>query len=327
MTWGYGRYNCASIPALNTYADAKAHFENVIPIRGRMNPECQKPLGRNRRFTWYRIMRRETSRLVEGDPLGQFVTTYGAHLYGNDSNHPLTVEFHQDGNIDINLSYACPTTMNFVSFVLAEYGRVVSLSGKWYWVNKADNSQFPLHFLKRCSDNTLNPFVIDGQRIVPKNPKTESKYFVKRKAMNDIRKKYKPFLEYARNALLISNVYDRLQVAEASHGLVVDTDLTFGRYTRDEAKARVEANRNAVFSSIEKSIADNDLGLQYELLTLLACKAGRYSYRHEKYLCDGKEFDTYFTHLLKTHHRDEVFGIEEVPVGKAFFDRNAVYFR
>ena len=82
MTWGYGRYNCASIPALNNYADAKAHFESVAPIRGRPNPDCNKPLGKNRRFTWYRIMRRETSRLVAGNPLGEYVTTYGAQLYG-----------------------------------------------------------------------------------------------------------------------------------------------------------------------------------------------------------------------------------------------------
>ena len=329
MTWGRGIYNCASIPALNTYADAKAHFESVAPIRGRANPDYQKPLGKNRRFTWYRIMRRETSRLVESNPLGEFVTTYGAQLYGDAiPNKPLTVEFHHDGNIDINLAYACPTTKNFVTFVLNGYGYVESLGGKWYWINRADNSQFPLEFVRRWGESTLNQFVVDGQRLVPKHTKPEVKYSVSRKGMNAIRKKYKPFLEYAHNALLISNVYERLEVAEASHGLNSMTELqTRSKYASEERQTMAKANRDNLFSTIEKSIADNDLGLQYELLTVLACNAGRYSYREQKYLCDPKEFDNYFTCLIKTHHRDEVFKTEEMPVGKAFFDRNAVYFK
>ena len=329
MTWGRGIYNCASIPALNNYADAKAHFESVAPIRGRANPDCNKPLGKNRRFTWYRIMRRETSRLVEGNPLGEFVTTYGAQLYGDgNANQPMTVEFHHDGNIDINLAYSCPTTKNFITFVLSDYGYVESLGGKWYWINKSDNSQFPLQFVRRWGESTLNQFVIDGHRLVPKSLTSEVRYSVSRKGMNAIRKKYKPFLEYAHNALLISNVYERLEVAEASNRLHAMAELqTRSKYASEERQARAEANREYLFSTIEKSIADNDLGLQYELLTVLACNAGRYSYREQKYLCDPKEFDNYFTCLIKTHHRDEVFKTEEMPVGKAFFDRNAVYFK
>lgn len=327
MSWGYGRYNCAGIPPLNSYADAKAHFELVAPIRGRPNPECNKPLGKNRRFTWYRIMRRQTSRLVEGNPLGEYVTTYGAQLYGDGKpDQPMTVEFHSDGTIDINLAYICPTTKSFVTFVLYSFGSIESLNGKWYWINRHDNSHFPLHTIRRWGEVSRNQFKIDGQRLVPKNPVPEVKYSVNRKAINAVRRRFKPFLEYAHNALLISNVYERLEVAEASHGFNTVSEFLTSRYTDLHRRDRAEQNRNALFSAIEKSITNNDLGLQYELLTVLACQAGRYSYRELKYLCDAKELDKYFTDLIKTHFKNEVFEIEEMPVGKAFFDRNAVYF-
>jgi hypothetical protein len=307
MMYGFG--NCAGIPAINGYQEAKAHFEKVNPIRGRAN--TVKPLGRNRRYTWYLI----TESIIANQAENSEYKTYACELYGTRC-----VEYYPNGDIVLrNGGWQTPTSYAFIGYSIRDIGRMISVSGKWYFINNHNE-----HILFK---NELHLVKGEDGDYRAKTQTQEFRHSVNRKAMNAIRKKYKPFLEYARNALLISNFYDRIEVAEASHGLLIDTDLTYGRYTRDEAKARVEANRNAVFSSIEKSIAGNDLGLQYELLTLLACKAGRYSYKHEKYLCDGKEFDNYFTHLLKTHHKDEVFGIEEVPVGKAFFDRNAVYFK
>lgn len=333
MTWGYGNYyNCASIPALSSYAEAKTHFESVAPIRGRGNPNFNKPLGKNRRYTWYRIMQRQTSRLIEGDPIGEYVTTYGAMLYGEGDRvvSPLTVEFHENGELDINIVYACPTTKNFVTFVLAKFGRVESLSGKWYWINRHDNSQYPLHFMRKYDDAvSVNRFRIGENGLVPIDAKPEHRYSVNRKAMNAIRKKFKPFLDYAHNALGIHGLYERLEVAEFSHGIPIgmDTSFTPARWSNAEAKARCVENRNNLFSAMEKASKTNDLGMQYELLTILACQAGRYSYREQRYICDKEEFSNFLTNLIKIHYRDTVMDKHEMPVGKAFFDRNGKYFK
>jgi hypothetical protein len=330
MSWGYGNnYNPANIPALSSYAEAKTHFESVAPIRGRANPECNKPLGKNRRYTWYRIMQRQTSKLIEGDPIGEYVTTYGAQLYGGGNGvvTPLTVEFHENGDLDINLEYACPTTKNFVSFVLAKLGRVESLSGKWYWINRHDNSQYPLRLMSRLGEYGLNRFRIDGNGLVPIDAKPEHRYAVNRKAMNAIRKRFKPFLDYAHNALSIHGLYDRIEVAEFSHGINFETQFTHSRWSNEEGRAKCVENRNNLFSAMEKASETGDLGMQYELLTLLACQAGRYSYREQRYICDKGEFSNFLTNLIKIHYRDTVMDKHEMPVGKAFFDRNGKYFK
>lgn len=329
MSWGYGNnYNCASIPALSSYAEAKTHFESVAPIRGRGNPDFNKPLGKNRRYTWYRIMQRQTSRLIEGDPIGEYVTTYGAMCYGeNLHTKPLTVEFHANGDIDINIDYACPTTKNFVTFVLAKFGRVESWSGKWYWINRHDNSQYPLRLMSVRDEFGLNRFRIDGDGLVPIDAKPEYRYAVNRKAMNAIRKRFKPFLDYAHNALSIHGLYDRLEVAEFSHGITFETQFTHSRWSNEEGRAKCVENRNNLFSAMEKASETGDLGMQYELLTLLACQAGRYSYREQRYICDKEEFSNFLTNLIKIHYRDTVMDKHEMPVGKAFFDKNSKYFK
>ena len=82
--WGHG--NCAGIPKLHSYDDAKKHYEQVVPIRGRT--EQVKPLGRNRRFTWYRIVEHTVANQAENIEYKY----YACQLYGSD-----TVSFYLMG--------------------------------------------------------------------------------------------------------------------------------------------------------------------------------------------------------------------------------------
>lgn len=336
MSWGYNRYNCAGIPNLNDYEQAKAHYEKVVPIRGR-RVEC-KPLGSSRRFTWYTIRKRESAKLVADNPLGEFVTSYGAMLYGSDTpNIPLTVEFYADNTIDIRLVWSCPTTMDFVSFVLGSYGRIESHRGKWYWCNKGvmgtGETKFPLTFSARYRDDEgANRFRInpDTKTLEPINPVQEVRHLAIRKQLNAIRKKYKSFIDYSCNALAIEPYLDRLELAEAGHGLNfaqmgLAGNASYHAQGSTTAQERVE-NRTKFFNALDNALANNNLGMQYELMVYMAVLAGQYHYRPQKYWCTGEMFTNFFSDVIKYHFRNEVFKEEAVPIGTAFVDANRKYF-
>lgn len=333
MGWGYGSYNNAGIPRLSSWFDAKKHFEGVIPIRGRAK-EC-KPLGSNRRYTWYTVNKRTTSLLTDGDPLGQFVDVYGCQLYGNDQrapSDPLTIEFYPNGEIHFNPVYACPTTMKFVNFTLAEYGSIQSYRGKWYWVNSNGQDCYPVQFADRFSHaGGLNRFrhVQDekGKRLEPLVPMAEGKYVANRKVLNKLRKQYRPFTEYVNNSLLIAPEIQRLEVAEARHGLnFSEMGMIPAHWAGIETREKVHKNRAHFFKVMEKSIETQDFDMMYECMQYIGCLAGIYSYRRSTYICKPERFKDFFDEVLKYHFADTVFTLVEMPMGKPFKDENARYF-
>ena len=90
-------YNSARLPALINYENAKAHYENAVPIRGRY-PE-ERPLGKNRRYSWMQIHKRVRSIEEEGNPVGKFITTYACQLYQTDC-----VEFFPDESVVLRVN-------------------------------------------------------------------------------------------------------------------------------------------------------------------------------------------------------------------------------
>jgi hypothetical protein len=73
--------------------------------------------------------------------------------------------------------------------------------------------------------------------------------------------------------------------------------------------------------------ASGDLNLAYELLSYVAYDAGHYSYRDMQATCHPSSFDSRMKEVFKHYFRDEVFTSEEQPLGVAFFDANAKYFK
>lgn len=329
MPWGYSyNYNSAGIPALMNWFDAKQHFEQVKPIRGRANPDAQKPLGSNRRYSWYRIMKKTTSVQDVGDDLGRFVDIYGAMLYGHNNLpafDPFTIEFHENGEIHINPIYHCPTTLGFINNTLRAYGEVHSFRGKWYWVNKDGGSCYPINFATDAKQGEVNKFIINGTKLDPVNPTQEYKYLANRKVLNRLRKQYRPFTEYVNNALLVCDEVERLELAEARHGLNFERMGLFAnsRWYGEDKKLEAKKARDYLFSVITKAQDTNDYDMMFEAMQFLCCVAGKYSYSAGKYRCSPQQFNKYFDDVLKATHRDEVFRKELVPVGTPFVDGNA----
>jgi hypothetical protein len=309
MSWGMGRYNTAGLPALVDFADAKKHFESVVPIRGRS--QVVKPAGKNRRFSWYTIEKNMKS-VEDGSPVGSWAESYGIKVYGSD-----LVEFHADSNITLRTSkWASPTTMSVLFYSTASFGTVFSERGKWYFQNKAGKSyvfygELPLH-------------KVDGV-YEPVNIKQEYKSKVDRKAMNAIARKYKLFVDYATQMLLIEPNVTRLEMAEFINGLDFKSpELIPSSRWRGDKEAKV--NREKVLGYMDKFNSTGDLGLAYELACYMAVCFGDWQYRSNMTHCTPDKFKRGFKEMLKYSFKDEVFAKEAQEIGVPFHDVNKKYF-
>ena len=304
VLWGHG--NCARIPRLNSYEDAKAHFQKVVPLRGR-TPEL-KPLGSVRRFTWYEI--REN--IIANQSENMEYKTYACNLYGRD-----VVEYFPNGDIvlDTNGWSSSITTGAFINFCIGGIGTIISESGKWYFVNTAQQSFRLQKIMRICKDihGVYTPTEVTEDKI----------YRVNRKAMNAIRNKYRPILDYGKRMLNMDNKVVCLADLEiAKLGL---EDTAFVPYYSWQAE-NVKGNRAKWFALADKQLQSGDLELLYDLVRSVAVKAGNYHYQDSTYTCYPERFTELVEEMMKFEFRDEVFIAESLPYGERSADRNKRYF-
>lgn len=314
MTWGYSRYNCAGLPTLHTYQEAKAHFESVAPIRGRAHYE--KPLGKNRRFSWYQIREHKSSVLVDGDPLGQFVTTYGCMLYPRGDAWTPTIEYFPNGDIKLNVQWYCPTSMDYVNYILNGLLKLESFNGKWY-VSCGDGNYYLLY-----RDMVFSR--TESGQLQPTNPIQEHKLSVNRKVIKAIRNSIKHFVDYGKTALSLDSHVPRMELEELEgfkHGLQRRNLFNMNWYN-DKIKEEVIGTRNALFSIMY----NNDLDAHYHVLGYISEQAGWYSYKNNTYICTPEAFTKYVDELIKYHYANEIFNKEPIEIGKPFYCRNRKYF-
>ena len=158
---------------------AKSKLESTKPIRGR-SVEV-RPLGDERRYTWYEITKNTIANQAENTQYD----TYACSLYDIDC-----VEFYPNGDVTLRKGrWGNNFTLGaMINFVLWHMGKVVSESGKWYFKNKRGETF-------RWEDRELR-LKRDGEHLVLKDaPVQEYKRVVSRKAMNALRKKYRPIIE------------------------------------------------------------------------------------------------------------------------------------
>ena len=301
-----GHGNCPRIRPISTYDMAKSKFEATKPIRGR-TPEI-RPLGDERRYTWYQI--RKNTIANQGD--NTQYDTYACVLYDTDC-----VEFYPNGDITLRTGgWSTFTTGAMINFVLWHMGKIVSEGGKWYFVNKRGES-----FRWEGRELRLKR---DGEHLVPKDkPVQEYKRVVSRKAMNAMRKKYRPIIEYGKNMLAIEPTFDRLDLEDAKLGVKSLNLLPSYNWIAPN----VGENRSKIFQLMDEQIQSGDLELLYDIARYVATSAGRFSYRISKFVCYPQQFAKTFDELLKHEFKDEVFISEPVDIGVMFDDRNKKYFK
>jgi hypothetical protein len=304
------------------YAYAKKVFEDAVPYRGRY--PIEKPLGRNRRYTWMQIHQRIRSIEVEGDPLGQFATTYACKLYSTDC-----IEFYPDESIVLRVNtWRGPTTMMFLNYTLQEHiGSVQSESGKWYFINKGGEA-FPMPTGK---DEEMHIHFVDGHGFRPKNCEPEYKYKVRRKEMNGLRKYYSDFIEYGKTMLLADgNLGTYQELSEELKGLGFLGNNYIGNRVYENygesKKISIPEQRAKLMGMVEEAMANNDLEMKYKLMKVIATINCHYRYASGTQYTDPQRFVMIFDELIKYHHRDSIFEAVEQEIGKPFRDRNEQYF-
>lgn len=303
ILWGHG--NCAGIPRLHSYDEAKKHYENVVPIRGRS--EQVKPLGKNRRFTWYRINEKTIANQSENSEY----KVYTCQLYGKD-----TVSFFPNGDIQLSVNgWRSITTGAFLNSVICGIGNIISESGKWYFKNaKGQSFKFNSEMCLRKNDEGF---------FEPTEVVADVVHKVNRKAMNAIRKKYIHVIDYGKTMLAIDPKLDKITQLEMSkNGLASNRFLPYHHWqSKDTDQARKKW-----FALAEKQRESGDLDLLYDLARYVAMAAGRYSYREDTYSCEPTAFVNYVDEMMKYEYAEDLFVHEVLPIGVISADRNKKYF-
>ena len=315
-------YNSARLPSMVNYAYAKKVFEDAVPYRGRY--PIEKPLGRNRRYDHMQIHQRIRSIEVEGDPLGQFATTYACKLYSTDC-----IEFYPDESIILRVNtWRGPTTMMFLNYTLKEHiGEVQSESGKWYFINKGGEA-FPM---PTGANEEMHIHFVDGYGFRPKDCKPEYKYKVRRKEMNGLRKYYSDFIMYGHNMLMADgNLGTYQELSEELKGLGFLGNNYIGNRVYENygesKKISIPEQRAKLMGMVEEAMENNDLQLKYKLMKVIATINCHYRYSSSTQYTDPQRFVMIFDELIKYQHRDSIFEAVEQEIGVPFRDRNGYVF-
>lgn len=181
---------------IEMYEKMKEKYENTKPIRGRS--EDIRPIG-DRRKQNETIVKREYQVVP-----GEFVTAYAARLYVTD-----VVTYFPDGTIYLNHGgYTTPTTAYFMHNHSPKNPFFnVSRAGNKLWVKLVPDLVYPASLFVLRTDRTPNIFVPTGERDTPYkfiNPPKLFKRGVDRKATAALRKRIKPFMDYAETILKLS---------------------------------------------------------------------------------------------------------------------------
>jgi hypothetical protein len=310
MGWGYDSktYNSARIPLITGYAFMKEHFERVKPILGRAT-EC-KPLGANRRMSWYEVTKNVNCYMSANEPLGRLEDSYACTLGNKDM-----VEFYRDESVVIrDNSWHSPTSMGLLTHSLVKFGQIRSHAGKWYFANRKGDQYL-------LSTEGLRIVEADRGLYEPTNPIQEHTYSAKRKVLNKYRKQYKEFMDYTRTMLAMDE------------RVTMDTGEALGFESRWLLNDNCWSGRNSPKNRVKfmeylnRVTASNDLDLSYSLAQYAAGAFGGYEYAAKGIACSPTQFDRGFSEVLKYVFADEAFEATPVPIGTPSGNLNQKYMK
>jgi hypothetical protein len=309
MGWGYDSraYNSARIPLITGYAFMKEHFEKVKPIMGR-TVEC-KPLGANRRMSWFEVTKNVNCYMSDDEPLGRLEDSYACTLGSRDM-----VEFFKDGSVVIRDNHwHGSTAMGFLTHSVRHFGDIRSHAGKWYFANRKGNQYL------------LSP---DGLRLVeadrgiyePTNPIQEYTYTAKRKVLNKYRRVFKSFTDYTRTMLAMD---ERVTMDTVDALGFKDRYLMGNQWSGRNSPE----NRAKFMEHLEKVTVGGDLDLTYSLAQYAAGAFGGYEYSAKGIACSPVQFERGFTEVLKYMFASESFEAIPVPIGTPAGNLNQKYMK
>lgn len=191
MTWN-AKANTFATRSLDTYADAKKHYESVIPLRKGSHNANARPIG-FRRYTWGTI--------VEGpkDSTGN-AEYYAARYYDTDC---VIWRQPRDGKeiVDFNCGrWVSPSTARFMHYICPKaihcHIELHRIRANGYPIPVAINRSSTAALEYLTMEGTIDVEKKGYYTWVPLNGVEEHVHQINRSALNEVRQKFMPFLSW-----------------------------------------------------------------------------------------------------------------------------------
>jgi hypothetical protein len=301
-----------NFPSLHNWMDAKAYHDSIKPVR----TNGVRPIGNRRK--------KEANIREEADAII-------CRLYETD-----VVTYHKDGRIEVRLDgWVSQSTSAFISAALEPVG----VRHNRLWITATASDTYTGGWLA-LDPNEVNTFVRIGSGDLKfLNPVPTKTHIVNRKATNNVRRQYKPFLDYLKNVVKLrgdfegtSNKRVTCSVQEYKDVFGTMTDFVGVANTAYPFPAHVPSKRYVPdmepveqLLSLATSTKNED---HYHAFLWLVRSAGY------PLVNDGVHaFWDYSNHLVKHFnnlmlfkHRDECFDEVDTPVGKVVKSNYANFF-
>jgi hypothetical protein len=175
-------YSCRfNFSSLYNWMDAKAHHDSIVPMR----TDGVRPIGNRRK--------KEANIREVGD-------TIICRLYKTD-----VVTYHKDGRIEVRLDgWVSQSTAAFINAALEP----TSLRHNQMWITATTGETYTGGWLA-LDPNEVNTFVRTGSGDLKfLNPTVTKVHTVNRARTNNVRRQYKPFLDYIKNVVKLRGDFE-----------------------------------------------------------------------------------------------------------------------
>ena len=306
-------YSCKfNFPSLHNWMDAKAHHDSIKPIR----TDGVRPIGNRRK--------KESNIREEADAII-------CRLYNTD-----VVTYHKDGRIEVRLDgYVTQSTAAFIGTALESTG----LRHNQMWITATTGETYTGGWLA-LDPNGVNTFVRTGSGDLKfLNPASTEVHTVNRKATNNVRRQYKPFLDYLKNVIKLrgdfedtSNKRVTCSVQEYKDVFGTVTDFIGDTNPAYPYPAYVPNKRYVPDMEPVEQLLDLAMSSKnedhYKAFLWLVRSAG-YPVLNDKmqaFWSYANYLTKHFNNLMLFKHRDECFDEVSAPVGKVVKDNYANFF-
>ena len=303
-------YSCRfNFSSLHNWMDAKAHHDSIKPIR----TDGVRPIGNRRK--------KEADIREEADAII-------CRLYETD-----VVTYHKDGRIEVRLDgWVSQSTAAFISAALEP----TSLRHNQMWITATTGDTYTGGWLA-LDPNEVNTFVRTGSGDLKfLNPTPTKVHTVNRARTNNVRRQYKPFLDYIKNVVKLRGDFEgpshkrvTCSTQEYKDVFGTRTNLIGPAYPYPAYMPRKNyvPNMKPVEQLLDLATSTKNED-HYKAFLWLVRSSGypllndgvHAFWSHANYLTK------HFNNLMLFRHRDECFDKTYAPVGKVAKDNYANFF-
>jgi hypothetical protein len=303
-------YSCRfNFSSLHNWMDAKAHHDSIKPIR----TDGVRPIGNRRK--------KEADIREEADAII-------CRLYETD-----VVTYHKDGRIEVRLDgWVSQSTAAFISAALEPTG----LRHNQMWITATTGDTYTGGWLA-LDPNGVNTFVRTGSGDLKfLNPTSTKVHTVNRARTNNVRRQYKPFLDYIKNVVKLRGEFEGTNFKRITCSTQEYKDVFGTRtnligpaypYPAYMPRKNYVPNMKPVEQLLDLATSTKNED-HYKAFLWLVRSAGYPTVNDKVYAfwSYANYLTEHFNNLMLFKHRDECFDETDASVGKVVKDNYANFF-